>query len=342
MRFSASVPTCKEGLNMPLPFADEQQVIRLIQEAERLGFDGVWGNDHITPPAYVRRGFAAPPRFYEPLVMMTYAAAVTTRIRLGTCVIVLPMRETVYLAKQVATLDHLSGGRVNFGVGVGAYREEFEAVHPDRKGADRGRMVDESLQGLRRLFDEPVASFDGEYVKFEGVRLHPKPRQAPLPIYVGGNNLNAARRAARWGHGWMPASLGADEVRRGVALLRREAEAAGRDPAAFDVALQVMVVMGRDEADAQRRFERTPMYKHLISLQQSTLRHQDLDRLKDYNLIGTRQRIVDMIGRFAEVGVTQLASMNFLADTPAGMVEAMQWFAEEVMPLYADRSPARP
>jgi probable F420-dependent oxidoreductase len=335
MRFSASVPTCKEGLNMPLPFADEQGVIRLIQSAERLGFDAAWGNDHITAPQYVREEYSQRPRFYELLMTLSYAAAVTRKIKLGTCVVVLPMREPVYLAKQIATLDHLSGGRVIFGVGVGAYREEFEALHPDLKGASRGKMVDESLQSLRRLFEEPRASFDGEYFKFEGIELHPKPRQSPLPIYVGGNDPNAIRRAAKWGNGWLPASLGAEGVRRGVEMLRREAEKAGRDPSVFEVALQVMVVMGKDETDARRRFERTQMYKHLVSLQSSTLRRQDPTRLQEYNLVGTRQQIVDKIGRLRDAGVTHFASINFLSETPDEMIEAMHQFADEVMSVYA-------
>ncbi|MDR7485051.1 MAG: LLM class F420-dependent oxidoreductase [Armatimonadota bacterium] len=335
MRFSVSVPTCKEGLNMPLPFADEQDIMRIVREAERLGFYAVWGNDHVTAPTYVRQKFTSPPRFYELLMTLAYAAAVTSQIRLGTCIIVLPMREPVYLAKQVATLDHLSGGRVLFGVGVGAYREEFEALHPGLKGADRGRMADESLQCLQLLFSQPRAGFDGQYFRFDGIELYPKPRQSPLPIYVGGNHPNNVRRAVRWGHGWLPASMGVDEVRRGVDLLRREAEAAGRDLAGFDVALQVMVVMGRDEVEARRRFMNTQMYQHLLSLRASTLRHQDVSRLEEYNLIGTRQMILDKIGRLEAAGVTHCASINFLSDTVGGMMESMQQFAEEIVPVHA-------
>jgi len=115
MHFSVSIPTNKEGLNMPLPFADEQDLVRIVKEAERLGFHSVWGNDHITAPRYVRDEFKKPPRFYELLVTLSYLAGVTSKVKLGTCVIVLPMREPVYLAKQVATLDHFSGGRVLFG-----------------------------------------------------------------------------------------------------------------------------------------------------------------------------------------------------------------------------------
>lgn len=320
---------------MPLPFATEQDVIRVVQQAERLGYHSAWGNDHITAPRYVREEFPDPPRFYEPLIALSYAAAVTQKIKLGTCVIVLPMREPVYLAKQVATLDQLSGGRVLFGVGVGAYREEFEAIHPDLKDAERGKMVDESIQALRLLFDEPRASFRGKYFAFEGIGLYPKPRQSPLPIYIGGNNLNAVRRAARWGQGWLPASQQIDDLRRGVQLLHREAEAAGRDPASLEVAPQVMVMMGRDEADVRRRFRCTPMYRHVNSLSSSTLRDQDLTQIEEYNLIGTRQQIIDKIAEFTAAGVTLLASTIFLNDTVDEMIESMHEFSEEVMPAFA-------
>src|SRR5690606_12467245 len=163
MRFSVAIPTCKEGLSYPLPFAGPEEIIRVAQSAEQLGYHSVWGNDHITAPRYVRETFDQPPNFYEPLIVLAYIAASTRRIKLAPSVIVLPMREPVYLAKQVATLDVFSGGRFILGVGVGAYREEFEAIHPDlAPTAQRGQMVDESLEALVRLFREPVASFAGD------------------------------------------------------------------------------------------------------------------------------------------------------------------------------------
>ncbi len=335
MRFSVAIPTCTEGLSFPLPFASAQDVVRIVQAAERLGFHAVWGNDHITAPVYVREEQGRSPRFYEPLISLSYAAAVTSRIRLGTCVIVLPMREPVYLAKQAITLDVMSRGRLLFGVGVGAYREEFEAIHPDLKGSDRGKIVDESIEALRMLFDQPRASFQGKFYRFEGIELYPKAVQTPMPIYVGGNNPNQVKRTARWGQGWLPASLGVEDLRKGVEMLRRECEAAGRDPSTIDVAPQIMVVMGKDEAEVERRFKNSQMYRHLISLGSSTLRNQQVERLQEYNLIGTPQQIIDKIGRLAEAGVTHCAAMNFISDTPDGMIEGLQAFAEEVMPAFA-------
>lgn len=336
MRFSAGIPTCKEGLNFPLPFADPRDVIRVVQEAERLGYWAVWGNDHVTAPRYVREEYGArQPRFYEPLIALAYAAAATSTIRLAAGAIVLPMREPVYLAKQAATLDAMSGGRFVLGVALGAYREEFEAVHPDLKSANRGAMMEESLQALRALLDEPRASFHGRFYSFEGIELCPKPVQSPMPLYVGGNSPFAARRAARYGTGWLLSPLGIDEARRSVELLRREAEAAGRDPSAIDVAVQVMVAMGDDEAESRRRFKDSQMFRHLMSLGSPATRAEREARLEEYNLIGTPRSIVDKIGRLAGTGISHFAAINFISDTPEGMVEVMQRFAEDVVPAFA-------
>jgi probable F420-dependent oxidoreductase len=335
MRFGVSFPTCKEGLSLPLPYCDVDTVLRMIQEAERLGFDSVWGNDHITPPAYVRHDYADPPKFYEPLMVFAAASRLTERIKMGVAVLVLPMREPVYLAKQVATLDQISGGRFILAVGTGAYREEFEAIMPRLKGAHRGKMLDEGVTALRRLLTERRASFKGRYYEFENIELYPKPAQDPFPIYMGGNNANVIRRTATDGQGWMPAAVSLDDLRQGRAELFRQAEAAGRDPTAIDVAPQLMVCMDRGGESAVERFRKSRMYVHLQSLASSTLREQNLSRMEQFNLVGTPSELIDRIGALSDAGVTTLAATSFLSETPEIMFEDMQRFAEEVMPHFS-------
>jgi probable F420-dependent oxidoreductase len=334
MRLSVGIPTCKEGLNFPLPFAKPAEVVRIIQWAEELGFHSVWGNDHITAPRYVREQFGAAPNFFEPLVTLAAASQVTKTIRLATSVIVMPMREPVYLAKQVATLDAFSNGRMILGIGVGAYREEFEAIKPDLRGADRGTMVEEGIKALLLLFGEKRASFRGKYYHFEGIEISPKPIQQPFPIYVGGNNVNAIRRAAELGHGWLPASLSVDDIRKGVEKLWDFARAAGRDPSEIDIAPQVMVTMGEHHEEAVVRFKQSQMYKHMMSLKDSTLRDQDLGKIEEYNLVGTPDEVIEKIHRLADAGVTHCAAMNFISQTPTEMMEQMQYFAERVLPSF--------
>ena len=187
MKFGVSLPTCVEGMAYPIRFADERDLIELGVEAEQLGFDSVLVNDHYSTMPYVREQFTDPPRFYEPLTSLAFLAARTSRIRMMTGVVVMPMREPVLLAKQVATIDQLSGGRLTLGVGVGAYRAEFESVHPDLAGAARGELVDEGIRALTVLFSERVSEFSGQHFRFTDVELYPKPRQDPFPLFSCGN-----------------------------------------------------------------------------------------------------------------------------------------------------------
>ena len=239
MRFGVSLPTGKEGLSAPLPFCSAPALLDLARLAERLGFDSVWGNDHVHPPAYVRADYAEPARFYEVLVTLAAIAGATARIRLGTAVLVLPLREPVTLAHQVATLDQLSGGRLVLGVGLGSYREEFEAVRPRCAGIVRGDLHGRDAPGRTAAADRAPRPDDGDDVAFD-VEMHPKPAQERLPILVGGNHPNALRRAATLGDGWIPTGLDAAAIRHGREQIAEIAAGAGRDPAALVVAPQIM------------------------------------------------------------------------------------------------------
>ncbi len=340
MRFGVSVPTCKEGLSLPLPYADVQEVLRLIELAEQLGFDSVWGNDHVTAPAYVAQDYDEPPRFYDLLTMLTAGAARTRRITLGTAVLVLPLREPVLLAKQLATLDHISGGRLLVGVGTGAYREEFERARPGEKTLHRGRMLEEGVDALQRLFMERRASFQGRYYAFDGVELFPKPLQDPLPLYMGGNDRAVIRRAALMGHGWLPAAMPPAEIQKGRAELRRIAADAGRDPGRIDVAPQLMCCLGRTQEEALVRFRQSRLYVHLASLGGSTLRHQALAQMEQVNLVGSEAEVTERVGRLEDAGVTTIAAIGFISESVERMAEDMQRFAEGVMPHFRP-APAR-
>ena len=155
MRFGFGVPTGTEGMMYPVPYADIDQAVQLAVEAERLGFDSVWGNDHVSTQAYVRAEFADPPRFYDPYLYLAYVAGQTTTLGLGTAVTVMSFRSPVVVAKQAATLDLLSGGRFHLGLGIGAYREEAEAMWADR-ALHRGRHADELMEEVDYLFHQAL------------------------------------------------------------------------------------------------------------------------------------------------------------------------------------------
>jgi len=337
MRFSVQLPTCTEGLVNPVPFAAPEDFVRLAQGAERLGYAGVWGNDHITAAPYVRQKWSNPPNFYEVLVTLATVGAHTRRVHLGTALIVLPLRDPVLLAKQVATLDRLTGGRVILGVGLGAYREEFEAQWPRRTAQRRGDIFDEALEALRRLFTERQASYAGRHVAFEKLELFPKPLQQPFPIYVGGHNETAVARAARFGQGWLPGWRPFAEVRARTALLRRLTAEAGRDPTAVEAAVQFTLVLGRTDAEAAARYRETGMVQHRVSLAPTG---RDPALAEANNLIGSPARVTDHLGVLRDAGVDHVCAIQFPHDTVNEMLEQMEWFARDVMPAFAER--ARP
>lgn len=329
MKFSVCLPTGFEGVMHPVPFVEPEDFVRLGRACERLGYDSAWGNDHITTQRYVRALYPErPPSFYEVLITLMAVAAATTRLRVGTALLVLPMREPVYLAKQAATVDQLSGGRFILGVGLGAYREEFEAWGPRLKGARRGAMMDEGLEALHRLLTERSASFAGQFYAFEGLELFPKPRQQPFPLYVGGHNLEAVERAARWGQGWLPGWRPVEELRERIQRLRERAATLGRDPGAIEIAPQFSVTIAATMEEAEQRYMASGLVAHRRSLAYTG---RDLSRQLEANLVGSPDDILEKVDRLAAIGVDHCSALMFPADTIEEMLEQMAWFAEAVV-----------
>ncbi|MEC7489147.1 MAG: TIGR03619 family F420-dependent LLM class oxidoreductase [Pseudomonadota bacterium] len=332
MRVSAGLPTGMEGLTYPIPFSDPEAVIRIAQHAEKLGYHSVWGNDHMTTQKYVRAEFDTPPRFWEPLLTYAFVAAETTTLRFGTGILVLPMRrDIVVTAKQLITLDHFSGGRLEIGLGIGAYREEFLALQPNEV-LPRGKIVDEGVVALQLLLNERVASFEGAYYAFQDVELYPKSLQEHIPLYIGGNNANNLQRTARWGDGWLPAAVHLDQMRKDVLTLRALTEAQGRDFNNIEVAPQYIVHIGKTRDAALKSFNKTQMCAHLTSLRKSTLKDQGKLSHEDINLIGTVEDVIERANLLKEAGVTHLLGLYFAANDLSELLDQMQMFAEEVVP----------
>ena len=331
LRISAGLPTGMEGLTYPIPFSDPETIIRIAQAAEKFGYDSVWGNDHMTTQNYVRAEFPIPPRFWEPLMVYAFVLSNTKTLKVGTGILVLPMRrDIVVTAKQITTLDYFGKGRLEIGVGIGAYREEFKALQPDCK-LERGDIVEEGLQALRLLFSERVATFEGKYYRFKDVELYPKTYQKRIPIYVGGNNANNVRRAVAWGDGWLPAGIEVDRLGALVIQMREIAQRAGRDPKTIEVAPQFVVHLGKTREAARARYRESQMSKHLTSLSKSTLKEQTASS-EDINLIGSVEEVIEKAMAFRKAGVTHFLGLYFAANSADELVDQMQMFAEEVMP----------
>ncbi|MDP6022031.1 MAG: TIGR03619 family F420-dependent LLM class oxidoreductase [Alphaproteobacteria bacterium] len=332
MIVSVGFPTGMEGLTYPIPFSETEAMLEIAQHAETLGYHSIWGNDHMTTQHYVQEEFGRPPRFWEILLTYAWLASQTTTLRFGTGILVLPMRrDIVVTAKQLITLDHLSGGRLELGVGVGAYREEFEALQPDDP-SHRGNIVEEGVRALNILFTEDRASFEGEFYRFRDVQLFPKPLQEKLPIYFGGNNVNQLRRTAKLGDGWLPAGLPLERISVDIVHLRELCEGEGRDFAKIEVAPQYIVMVDHDHDRAMERFSNSQMHKHLVSLTRSTLKEHTGINMADANLVGTPDEVVEKCLALKAAGVTHLLGLYFAVNTVPELLEQMTLFAEEVVP----------
>ena len=193
-------------------------LVRRARLAEQAGFESLWVGDHIALPAELD---GQQPRL-EVVVAVSHLAAVTTRIRLGFGVLVLPQRQPVLLAKQLSSIDVLSKGRLTVGIGVGYVEPELHALGASL--ADRGARTDEYLAAMRTLWTEPAPSFDGRFVSFAGVFQRPRPVQRPHPpIVVGGHSPAAHRRAVMTGNGWYGVYLDVEQTAEALAGLRKVA-----------------------------------------------------------------------------------------------------------------------
>lgn len=224
------------------PFVDPDGAAELARAAEEAGFESLWTVEHVVVPAGYASTYPYSPDgrmpgrddspIPDPLIWLTYVAAVTTTLHLGTGILILPQRNPVVLAKELATLDQLSRGRLELGVGVGWLEEEFDAIGVPF--ASRARRTDEYVAAMRALWTEPEATFHGEFVDFERCIVSPRPSR-PVPVHVGGHTEAAARRAGRLGDGFFPARGSHDELAHLFELARATAREHGRDPAAIEM-----------------------------------------------------------------------------------------------------------
>jgi probable F420-dependent oxidoreductase len=209
--------------------AAPEAAARIAALAERLGYDSLWAGEHVVVPSpRVEPSPMEPDEpILDPLVALAHVAAHTERILLGTGVIVLPQRNPLVLAKQVASLDVLCGGRLIFGLGVGYLEPEMTAIGVPMEG--RGARADEYLAAMRALWEEETPSYRGQYARFESVDAHPRPLQRPLPVVVGGHTRAAHRRAARSADGWYGFMVGLRAMGEQRELMRAAIEETGRE-----------------------------------------------------------------------------------------------------------------
>lgn len=277
------------------------------QRAEALGFDSGWVSDHIAWPADIESrypytpdgAFPAPPGtpWIDPIGALFYVAATTTRLKLGTSVLILGYRPPVQTAKAIASLDALSGGRVILGVGVGWMREEFEVL--GMPFDHRGQRADEQLDVFRTLFGEEHPSHAGAYYPFPAIGFEPKPPAGRVPVWVGGNTEPAFRRTARYADAFHAAFEPIDDVRAAWARVRALAEAEGRDPATITLSVRLYLDPASSMAAAK-------------------------------SIAGSRDQMHETVERWRAIGVSHILLDPVAAGGLAGRLDAMERFMSEV------------
>ncbi len=236
------------GINFGL-MGDPSTMATVAQACEAAGFDSVWTGEHIVLPDPQAPPSPAAPEsvFVDTAAALSYLAAVTNTIKLGTGIIILPQRQPAVLAKSLASVDHLSGGRLMFGLGVGYLEPEMTACSTPM--ARRGERADEYLRAMRTLWTGDAVSFDGEFVQFSNVTANPKPTQADLHTVVGGHSRRAARRAVELAHGWYGFMRDPETARTDIAQLRSVADEVERPSHLGELEISITPARRLTEAD---------------------------------------------------------------------------------------------
>jgi probable F420-dependent oxidoreductase len=224
------------------------KIARVARRAEELGYDSLWVSDHIIFPTELRSAYPYSPDgklpldpnnpLLEPFTVLSYAAAVTTTVKLGTSVVIVPYRDPIVTAKIISSLDVLSNGRFIFGVGVGWLDEEFRALRLNMK--DRAAQTKEALAVMKACWTQTDPEFHGKFFDFSGIKFAPKPRQNPHPpIWFGGNSMPALKRAVEQGDGWHSVWMTPEEVANTANTLRDLCAKAGKDFSKFPLTINV-------------------------------------------------------------------------------------------------------
>ncbi|MBV9597165.1 MAG: LLM class F420-dependent oxidoreductase [Chloroflexi bacterium] len=292
----------KIGITVPNNWGveDVRDVVALGQQAEQLGFDSIWTMDHLLNIGFVRDRLDNKP-YFHPLGILSFLAARTTTITLGTSVMVLPYHNPFELAKYAATLDQLSRGRFILGVGAGGTREESDALGLDFHR--RGAIANEMMQVMRELWSSDMPAFSGANWRFESLRFSPKPVQRPLPMWVGGASPGAMKRAATLGDGWHPNGVSPENYRAAAEQIREMAAAAGRDPGQIYLSVRANIRLNPRAGATPSPFD------------------------------GSSQDMVNAIGDYARVGVEHVLLAPDSGNV-ALVLDKMKQIAGEVIPNF--------
>jgi probable F420-dependent oxidoreductase len=332
----------KFGVRLPNsgPLATRENIVQVAEEAERLGFHSIWVHDHILwgseqHRTHLSAGSAEAlsetqkPNFYESITTLSYLAGMTNDVRLGIAVLVLPLRNPVVIAKQLANLDVLSKGRVILGVAPGApniTKSEFEAVGVPYE--ERGKVTDEYIQAVRNIWQQNLATYSGRYASFKEAQIFPKPTQKVPPILIGGGERGisprALRRVVELGDGWIPAYLTPDEIRDGVAKIKESSSSKqGDDNKKYLVAHEMFTAVYHSSKKATDSASKS-LGSNFVSVEEGLKR----------SLVGNSAEIIQKLKRYQEAGVDVTELKLIYSDIPT-LLDMIELFSKEILPVFA-------
>ena len=313
----------KFGISLPHsgPLAGVEAIRRVAMESEKLGYDSVWVHDHITydldwlghrASGLIQDESVHRPNFYESISTLAYVAGFTDRVRLGTAIIVLPLRDPRVLARQALTIQALSGGRLVLGFGIGDYPADFQVMGIPYES--KGKLTDEYLDALRTIFPGGRVNYSGETISFHSASYFPI--TAPIPMMLGGGIRRrgaefelfepALRRVAKWCDGWIPEGP-PELVASGIDVIRRKAREFGRPDVDFEVRPATPMYLGEDKL-AEVRFRRG----------------------WDFELAGSASTLRRKVADYQEAGATAI-NLRCWAENLELTLEMIRIFASEVM-----------
>lgn len=325
------------------PLTSVEAIESVALKSESLGFDSIFVHDHVVWSSEMHRHHISSGAheallddqtadFYEALTSLSYLAGVTKNVRLGVACLVMPTRNPIYAAKQLATLDHLSGGRLIAGVGLGskASKESDEFGVFEVPFGKRAPLTDEYIDVMRAIWTQPLATYKGKFISFEDAEIFPKPFNAGgPPIWVGGWTDHAARRAGRVGDGWVPGWLSPSEMGRGTTLVKQAAAEAGRDGEAVTIAVEKLTVIKRD------RDEALDLAIPTVSTSSNTY-ERDVDQIQfalDRHIFGSVDDVRRRVAEFVENGVNHF-ELKFIYRTLDELFEQMELWRDEIISDY--------
>jgi probable F420-dependent oxidoreductase len=338
MRFGLALPHYDTSL-AGRPF-EWDSLVRVARLAEASGFDSVWVSDHLFLDWSKYGGPDTPQGTPECLMTMSALAGVTERVRIGSLALCNDFRNPALLAKMISTIDRLSAGRIEVGMGAGWYEPEYAAAGIEfLSPGDRIRKLGESLQIMSRMLEGDVVDFDGEHYQLKGALCRPRPTQQPRPtLWVGGKGDFLLRTAVRYADGWNFSWIGdLDTYKQRAGKANEICEAEGRDPATLRRSAGIFLLAGDDQSELKRRFERLAGRTPPGILQASNSETGvSWDEFRKSNVVGTPDEVALKLGELAELGVEEVVCALGSIPFQLGDEEDVAYVGERIIPALGD------